>query len=211
MSVDTVTRHLAKSAARWHQPKKKKQRPSKKVRGAQPAPVVVAQPAAKPKPERSWTRPASCSVYGLALIHDPNVIRYVGQTRNKIETRLKYHLAGMRKMFGRPDINDMKPTALQEWLWSYQGYVFPVLLEAKATWDVSEILWIADLRRKGYPLLNVLDGGSDTRDDYRRRKRRPAHETVGVHWGNYTGPDMIRRTPWVEDLRQSRAADQIPA
>lgn len=102
--------------------------------------------ARKPaKPDRKF-----CRVYGL--MDYTGKIRYIGQTRCTLESRLKLHFEEASK--------NPKP-ALAQWLnGTYNVEI--VMIDDNATWDVSEILWIDRYKRDGADLLNVLRGGGDT-------------------------------------------------
>ena len=96
-----------------------------------------------------------CYVYGLVDAYGK--IGYVGQTRLDLESRLKWHFR---------DAAHGK-TRLHKWLNRSHG-VEIFMIDANATWDVSEILWIDRYRREGHELQNVLRGGSDTLHAVRR-------------------------------------------
>jgi len=117
---------------------------------------------------------ARCLVYGLYASNDPQTIRYVGQTQRTKEQRLKQHLKVALRS-DRISIKDRKQSRVEGWIVSVtrQGHeVLIRVLDSHATWDVSEVQWIMNLRDEGVPLMNVLDGGRDTPADLERRNKR---------------------------------------
>lgn len=101
-----------------------------------------------------------CTVYGLRSSQDGR-IRYVGQTVMSLEKRLKNHLSHSRKYRHRH---------LSNWINSVirSGYsVEIIVLRENATWNVSEIEVIAQLRADGSDLVNATCGGEGA---------------LGVHW-----------------------------
>lgn len=101
----------------------------------------------------------SCFVY--ALTDEAGAIRYVGQTRQPLQDRLRWH-----HRRARPD-----GAPVQRWLCDAKPTI--VMLDRTATWDVSEILWIEKLRRAGERLLNVTRGGNDTIHELARASALP--------------------------------------
>ena len=76
---------------------------------------------------------------------------YIGQTRLKIEGRMRWH----RKN---------KDTRICQWMRAENEAGRPfsvVVLDENATWDVSEIILIERARAAGEPLLNQTRGGKD--------------------------------------------------
>ena len=90
-----------------------------------------------------------CYVYGL--VDGYGKIGYVGQTRLDLESRLKWHF--------KSAVNGK--TRLHRWIRQSMGIEI-FMIDANATWDVSEVLWIERYRREGHNLMNVLRGGGDT-------------------------------------------------
>lgn len=93
-----------------------------------------------------------CTVYGLSRSDEPGV-RYVGQTKCSIASRLAGHVrrasSGAR---GRRSAWIRK--ALREGAFIE---IFP--LQLRARWNIDEERWIAAFRCAGIPLLNIADGG----------------------------------------------------
>ena len=107
------------------------------------------------RPSGKSTRPKRaasplCTVYGLHCGDD--VIRYVGQTRNDLQTRLGWHLLNAKT--GNLDVN-----LWIRWRIEAGEVIHIVPLEEEAKWDVAERVWINRLGAKG-PLLNMTRGGS---------------------------------------------------
>jgi hypothetical protein len=100
-----------------------------------------------------------CYVYGLR--DGFGKIRYVGQTRLDLESRLRWHFRAART----------NKTPLHKWInGSFGIEIF--MIDSNATWDVSEILWIAHYRSEGHDLVNVLRGGQDTLSAIQREKSK---------------------------------------
>lgn len=138
---------VAKAAQMAPKPEKKKRR----VRSTKPAPTK-----------------AMCIVYGLT--DNDGIVRYIGQTRNDLETRLNFH---KRNAF----TGGTSPCA--KWIAENKADIRIVALDTNATWNVSEILWIDRYRREGHHLWNVTRGGDDTIADVRRENCFPAsHEAL---------------------------------
>ena len=120
-----------------------------------------------------------CTVYGL-FDPDTDELRYIGQTRLSLNRRLKYHRLDAERQAKFRD--RMTPVC---------GWIYDLSIEGKkpkihplsenATWDISEILLIADAKSKGVKLLNILRGGQDTLDALKREtgfKFAPLHEPI---------------------------------
>lgn len=90
-----------------------------------------------------------CFVYGLMDAYGK--VGYIGQTRLPLQDRLKWHFK---------DAQNPK-TRLHRWINRSMG-VEIFMVDANATWDVTEILMIDRYKREGHELMNVLRGGSDT-------------------------------------------------
>lgn len=94
-----------------------------------------------------------CTVYGLRE-SGKDETRYVGQTTYSLDHRLRRHW----NECARPKRN----TAKENWMVSVRDRggdieIFPI--QEDATWNDSEIYWIARLREDGAKLLNLTDGG----------------------------------------------------
>ena len=111
------------------------------------------------KKQRKVATPRACYIYGLC---DETGVRYIGQTRNTIEDRFKYH-----KKSALPTSQNC---ASDLSVWIRGGDRWITMIDEEATWDVSEIIWIERYRQKGSKLLNVLRGGCDTMHDLRRER-----------------------------------------
>ena len=96
-----------------------------------------------------------CYVYGLRDQYGK--VGYVGQTRLDLKSRLSWHMKAARK----------NQTPAHKWINSSAGIEI-FMIDPRATWDVSEILWIDRYRREGHDLKNVLRGGTDSMDALRR-------------------------------------------
>lgn len=122
------------------------------------SPKVKARQRKKPKPAKS-----QCIVY--CLMGPDEEVRYVGQTRAELKTRLDFH---KRSAF----TTGTSPCA--KWIRENGGNITIAALDSNATWNVSEILWIDRFRRAGHHLWNVTRGGDDTISDVRRENCFPA-------------------------------------
>lgn len=94
----------------------------------------------------------ACIVYGIWDCGGQ--LRYIGQTQQALETRMKYH---KKSAFQTPGY-------FGEWLageLKAKRKVEIGVLDDNATWNVSEILWIERKRNEGCDLLNVTRGGED--------------------------------------------------
>ena len=106
------------------------------------------------KMSRKWRRnygydKGKCFVYGL--MDGYGSIRYIGQTRNALDVRLKHHRKDCWK----------SSSTVSLWLrGALDVEIF--MIDSNATWDVSEILYIDRYRREGHDLTNILRGGADT-------------------------------------------------
>jgi hypothetical protein len=97
--------------------------------------------------------PTGGVIYGIRLRSDL-VYRYIGLTTKSAETRLRKHLQVARS--GRK-------TPFYDWLRAHEGEAIDVdLLDCIEDLDElgqAEIDWIKSLRRQGFPLLNLSEGG----------------------------------------------------
>lgn len=117
-----------------------------------------------------------CTVYGL-IAGDEHFIRYIGQTVQKPQNRLRYHLYAARKH---------NRTAVQRWISAAvrRGAVVRMeVLEANAEWHAAEKRIIAFHRELGASLLNLTDGGEGT---------------LGF---TYVGP----KKPWLSERNRQRS------
>ena len=94
-----------------------------------------------------------CVVYSLAD-PDSGEIRYVGQTRNSLDTRLRNHLRGLATdaAAGR------RFSPCQAWIADcLDAGKMPIIkaLQVGGTWDASEAAWIERLTAAGNDLLNI--------------------------------------------------------
>lgn len=103
-----------------------------------------------------------CSVYGLC--GPDGVIRYIGQTRGTLKTRLGFHWRDAKR----------RPTShLYRWM-KETGDVRIVLLHDNCTWDETEHAVIVAYRAANPgTLLNVYSGGGDRpkRPPWAKKKR----------------------------------------
>ena len=116
---------------------------------------------------------SKCIVYCLFEELKPNVIRYVGQTKQKIQTRLKQHIDSSKK--------HKKLSRSEAWIASVYrlgGIVGIKTIDSNATWDVTEVQLILKYRNDGHPLMNVLDGGKDRLKDFKRRKNKQRRKSI---------------------------------
>ena len=108
--------------------------------------------------QRQWRKKtfhhkSDCVVY--VVTDDEGQIRYCGQSRCLPEMKRMWIEKGARK---NPH------TPFHRWFLDYikTGRKWKIkIVDANATWDVSEVIWIERLRQSGCPLLNVLRGGRD--------------------------------------------------
>lgn len=119
-----------------------------------------------------------CSIYGLYSTEDGE-IRYIGQTRISLETRLAQHLGDA----GRKNERKLKSHCYR-WIRKTlrNGHRIGIqLLEADAEYEVAERQWIAIFRQR-FPgrLTNISDGGEGYTGQrslaWRIAKRRPRSE-----------------------------------
>jgi len=93
---------------------------------------------------------SACVVYGLFA--DDGIIAYIGQTRCLLATRLKFHLKAA----------ETRGSNVQRWIRErvQAGEQIGIMaLDAKAVWNVTEVVMIERYRAKGHALLNMTDGG----------------------------------------------------
>lgn len=111
-------------------------------------------------------------IYAIRLTYDPTLeYRYVGQTGRGI-VRLNQHINEARNV-GSGKYNTHK----SNWIRLHNFCVtFDILEEVSSPDDLNfaEMKWIHILKSKGYPLINLTDGGDGTRghmfsDDARAR------------------------------------------
>ncbi len=97
--------------------------------------------------------PAGGVIYGIRL-RSEFVYRYIGLTTKSAELRLQQHLKVARS--GRK-------TPFYDWLRAHEGDDFEVdlldCIEGLDELGQAEIDWIKSLRRQGFPLLNLSEGG----------------------------------------------------
>lgn len=93
------------------------------------------------------------SVYGLASSND-DVIRYIGQTSVKLETRRKWHISWT--------VNERDKSRRTAWIKSVlrDGHDLKIItVEQDAELHEAEIRWIAHYRSLGVELVNLTNGG----------------------------------------------------
>lgn len=102
-----------------------------------------------------------CNIYGL--YDETGALRYIGQTQLLLEDRKKWFFRAIRRRI--TEGRSLSP--LENWI--NGGGAFEIRsIDANATWDVSEIIYIDRARQGGANLLNVLRGGQDTLHDVSR-------------------------------------------
>ena len=97
--------------------------------------------------QRAWLRrrpKTACRVYVLRAV-EGGPIFYVGQTRLAPSERLRWHI---KTADGS--------TPAKRWIASLGHAPILEVIDANATWDVTEAVWINRLRERGHPILNVL-------------------------------------------------------
>jgi len=104
-----------------------------------------AQRRARRKRGKSW-----CRVYYLCGAD--MAPRYVGQTRQILSDRLKWHFKDLAKS-NSPLYRWLREQPLEQ--------VDIVELDGEGVWDVSEVIWIERLTARGESLLNATRGGRD--------------------------------------------------
>lgn len=95
------------------------------------------------KKRAGWTK-TSCIVYVLRCPVTRD-IRYVGQTRLPIETRLKWHMKN--SVAGSAPVN--------RWVKSLSAPPIIEAVDIKALWDITEAVVIDRLIKNNHKLLNV--------------------------------------------------------
>lgn len=105
------------------------------------------------------SEPRRGTIYALALDRAPDGFRYVGRTVQPLRRRLRNHLDGARKPESR---TFHLPVA--KWIVKHEAAGDEIVIVELESVDETELddaerRWIADLRGKGYRLLNVTDGG----------------------------------------------------
>jgi len=104
-------------------------------------------------------------VYGLYDFEGK--LRYIGQTRQTLSERMRWFW----RQIGQARGGGRKLTPVEAWLDECLLIGFPVeikLINGNGTWNISEVIEIDRARSGGANLLNILRGGSDTIDDFRR-------------------------------------------
>jgi hypothetical protein len=97
------------------------------------------------KQPKTW-----CLVYALReAVGGP--IRYVGQTRNEPQERLRWHY----KELARHKAAGRRLSPVKSWLDGLPSRPLIEVIDEAGTWDISEAVWIDRLRHRGEPLLNV--------------------------------------------------------
>lgn len=112
-----------------------------------------------------------CEIYALTCtIHPEDGVRYIGQTREGSDTRLKGHLSVLR-------YNVSHGIALfhsQRWIQKHSPTNISVqvleTLDSPEQLNEAEARWIAHYRAEGADLTNIGDGG----DSVWRSQKRPA-------------------------------------
>lgn len=105
---------------------------------------------------------SDCVVYGLC---EPGTetVKYIGQTKLSASKRLSFHFRSVNKKLNKGH----RLSPVQAWVYELRGNgqkPAVIILEARGTWDVSEVIWIERYRAAGHNLLNVLRGGNDSYD-----------------------------------------------
>jgi hypothetical protein len=118
-------------------------------------------------------RPKSaCLVYGL--YDAQGELRYIGQTRSRLERRLIWHWRHIeQKLRMKLPLSPVERWLAESRLKGECGGLGANarVIDQNATWDVSEIIYIERARVAGAQLLNVLRGGVDTFDSFIRENR----------------------------------------
>lgn len=150
------------------------------------------------------------TVYALKSTRDGET-RYVGQTVQKIETRLAQH---------RSESIRRCTTPVRKWIAREiaEGFAIEIVtLEAEAQLHVSETAWIAKCRAQGVRLLNLTDGGEGTigwrgnrgrkRPDLAERNRKskgkPGHVSTPETNAKISAAHKGRKAPWLSERNRA--------
>lgn len=117
----------------------------------------------------------STTVYGLFTIDDPKRIRYVGQTKQKLQRRLVQHRYQSK--------NTMRKTPVGKWIQKHKGKIGIKVLKGNATWNIDEIKLISFFRKTSTDLLNVCDGGMGNQKEFNteEHKMKISQSMIGMN------------------------------
>jgi len=116
---------------------------------------------------RRKAKKSACIIYGVCDFSGN--VRYIGQTRQQPKERLKWFYKNINHKRSRK----ISLSPIEKWIDEQTFYGLDVtilVLDANATWDVSEILYIDKYRREGCELLNLTRGGNDNMSNLERER-----------------------------------------
>lgn len=97
-------------------------------------------------------------IYMLSSSSDPNNIRYVGKTVEKLSVRLSGHLHDAKHGVRKPLYDWMRNTLFNNETILIQELDY-MLIENDYNWDWLEQYWICQVKAWGFSLFNISSGG----------------------------------------------------
>lgn len=149
--------------------------------------------------------PREVTVYALSSSCDGEV-RYIGQTTQPLNSRLRAHVSRARRVQDR---------YLGNWINRQltDGSTIQIaVLVANAIWDVDECRLIAEYRTNGSRLVNATTGGQGTYGDEHHRGRKGVKKPDGFGAKLSAAKTGVPGKPWTEERRrlQSEMRKNVP-
>jgi len=143
-----------------------------------------------------------CTVYALASSEDSK-IRYIGQTVRLLKVRLQRHLNDAKKGGQTPRDRWIRKVLSD----GFEVCILPLIENAVHHQD--EIRLIEEYRRKGFDLLNLVDGGQgclNPSPEYRERMKAARKEYWNTELGKATASIRGQNTWKDPDISKRRIA-----
>jgi hypothetical protein len=154
-------------------------------------------------------------VYGLVSSAD-GVIRYIGQTVQPVNARLRQHVWEAKRRKGK------EGKSRRVWNWIASVYrsghkVIAIVLDDNAVLHETEMKLIREYREKGFDLINATKGGEGTIGFKHHMKRPWVAEMNKTRAGIKTGPlsdehkkkvgdgNRGKKKPWMAERNRERA------
>lgn len=119
-------------------------------------------------------------IYAIFDVKYPNIIRYIGKTKKKVEDRLKQHIYLSKKKIKRP-LNLWIKKLIDEG----NNPSIKILEETNdKEWAEREMFWIKKMKDNGDDLLNLTDGG-ESNLNYKpteETKKKISENNKGKHY-----------------------------
>ena len=109
-------------------------------------------------------------IYTLSSTRDPNNIRYVGKSKQKLSRRLSQHLCAAKKARE----NNYKLNYNYNWINKELSEGYEIIIEEldsanfqeNESWEWLEQYWISQIKTWGFNITNLTDGGDGNKNQH---------------------------------------------